>query len=243
MAIHYRTRGFVLKKENLREADQLFTVYTKDFGKLKILARAIRKIKSKLKGNFRSLCLSEIEFIQGKTYKTLTDALLIQNFSELKKDLKRLRILYKTSEVTDDLIGGQEPDKKIWQLLLDVLEKLDNLQFTISDLRLIYYYWLWNLLSILGYRPELYNCSLCQKKLEPEKLYFSPKEGGVICDNCSKKIKTQFSSIDPDTIKILRLILGEDWATLGKLKIEKANLKKLEALSRNFLSFVLSQTK
>jgi len=241
MRIHYRTQGFVLKKEDLRETDQLFTVYTKDFGKLKILGKAIKKIKSKLRGSFQPFCLSEIEFIQGKTYKTLTDAILIKNFSELKKDLIRLKIIYQIAEVLDSLIKGEEKDEKIWELLNEVFEKLNNNSLPIIHCSFLYYYFLWNLLSILGYRPELHNCSSCQKKLTLEELFWSPKEGGVICNNCSKKIKIQLFSIDPDTIKILRLILEKDWSILKRLKIEKEKEKKLEQLSENSLSYIFGQ--
>ena len=143
MAIHYRTEGFVLKKENLRESDQLLTIFSKDFGKLKILGRAIRKIKSKLRAGVQLFILSEIEFIQGKTYKTLTDAILLRNFPETKKDLRKLRIVYKMSEDLDSLIGGEETDENIWNLLNETFNRLNSLQLTTYSLELLYYYWLW----------------------------------------------------------------------------------------------------
>ncbi|MBI2041661.1 MAG: recombination protein O N-terminal domain-containing protein, partial [Candidatus Nealsonbacteria bacterium] len=87
MAVHYRTEGIFLKKSDRAESDELFFVYTKDFGGLKVLGKAIRKITSKLKGGAQPFYLSEIEFIQGKTYKTLTDAVLIESFQNIRKDL------------------------------------------------------------------------------------------------------------------------------------------------------------
>lgn len=241
MAIHYRSQAFILKKQNLREADQLFTIFSKDFGKLKILARAIRKIKSKLRGNFQLFSLAEIEFIQGKTYKTLTDAILINNFSGIKKDLKKLKISHQITDLVDNLIRGQEPDQETWHLLKEIFEKLENCSLFIVNCLFLYYYFLWNLLSILGYTPGLYNCSLCQKKLRPEKLYFNSQEGGVICSDCFGNKKTPPEVIDQATIKILRLILKKDWSILQKLKIEQSNLKNLRKVSQNFLSYILSQ--
>ena len=110
MFIHYRSQGFILKKENLSESDQLFTIYTEDFGKLEILGKAIRKIKSKLRSGADIFYLSDIEFIQGKTHKTLTDAIVIEKFENLRKHLKRLQIAYKIAEVFDELVKGQEKD-------------------------------------------------------------------------------------------------------------------------------------
>ncbi|NQU82868.1 MAG: recombination protein O N-terminal domain-containing protein, partial [Parcubacteria group bacterium] len=77
---HYRTRGFFLKNEARGEADEIFTLFTSDFGRIRVLGRAIRKITSKLRSGAGLFYYSEIEFIQGKQYKTLTDAVLIDKF-------------------------------------------------------------------------------------------------------------------------------------------------------------------
>lgn len=242
MTIRYRTQGFILKKEDRGEADRLFTFFTKDFGKLKILAKAVRKIKSKLRGGLELFYLSEIEFIQGKTHKTLTDAVLMEGFLNLRKDLKRLSIAYKISEVFDDLIKGQEPDKKAWNLLNEVFNKLNDIQTSNFKLQtLIYYYFLWNLFSILGYGPELCNCLFCQKKVSPPLIYFSLREGGIICRECFKKSKGA-EEISPEAIKILRLIMKKDWETLSKLKIEKSYQKSLKDISEHYLKEILEKT-
>lgn len=238
MFVHYRTQGLIFKKDDRGETDQLFTIYTKDFGELEILGKAIRKISSKLRSGAELFYLAEIEFIQGKTQKTLTDTILINKFENLRKDLKRLRIAYRISEVLNSLVRGQEPDEKLWRLLNEVFEKLNNQQLTINNQQLLYYYFFWNLLSVLGYTPELYNCALCQKKLTPENLYFNPKEGGVICGGCTRDLGKE---IQPGAIKILRIILKEDWKTLSKLKIEAKYLKELEDVSKNYLSLIVDE--
>ena len=59
MFTHYRTQGLIIKKINYREADRIFIIYTQDFGKLKVLARAERKIKSKLRAGLKLFYLSK----------------------------------------------------------------------------------------------------------------------------------------------------------------------------------------
>lgn len=242
MAIHYRTEGFILKKVDRGEADRIFTIYTKDFGKLEILGKAIRKIKSKLRAGVELFYLTEIEFIQGKTHKTLTDTILIENFSDFRKDLKRLAIAHKILSVVDSLVKGQEPDEKIWDLLTETFKKLNDKSFPLAGYQLIYYYFLWNFLSILGYQPELYNCSLCQKKISPENIYFGPKEGGIICQNCSQEIKSK-KEIKPEIIKIIRIILQKNWSILSRLKIDKEYEKSLESISKIYLNHILAEIK
>ena len=237
MAIHYRTDGFFLKKKDRGEADQLFTIYTKDFGKLEIFGKAIRKIKSKLRAGAEIFYLSQIEFIQGKTHKTLTDAILIEKFPETRKNLEKLRISYKIAEVADELIKGEEKDEKIWQLITGTFKKLNSVPQLQQSL-LLYYYFFWSLLALLGYQSELYNCSLCQRKIKPQTLYFSSEEGGIICQDCFKKEKKAIG-IDLDTVKILRLIFKKDLSILNKLKIKPRHLKSLQNVSEDYFQSVL----
>lgn len=233
MFLHYRTQAIVLKKENRGEADQLFTIFSKDFGKLEVLGKGIRKITSKLKSGIEIFSFSEIEFVQGKNYKILTDAILLKKLTNIKNDLEKFKIAFLISKVGEKLIPFEETEEKIWHLFKQVFEILNNLSASKLHLKLLYYYFFWNLLSFLGYKPELYFCLLCQKRLEPNKLYFTP-EGGIICKACFKGQKSAIL-IKPEVIKILRKILDKDWKTLQKLKIEKRHLLDLEKTSKIYL--------
>ena len=202
MFVHYRTQGLILQKEERGDADLLFTVYTKDFGKLKISGKAIRKISSKLRAGADIFYLSEIEFIQGKTHKTLTDAILLEKYANIKTDLKRFKTAYKISGILDNLVKDQEPDEKIWHLLKETFKKLNKLEIVGVKLELLYYYFFWNFVSLLGYQPELRADSICEKK------------------------------IDPDLAKILKIIIKKDWQVLLKLKITPVHLRLLKNVSQ-----------
>ncbi len=218
----------------------MFTIYTKDFGRLEILGKAIRKISSKLRSGAEIFYLSDIEFIQGKVYKTLTDAVVINDFKNLRKSLGRLAVAYKISEVFDDLVRGQEPDEKLWQLLIDVFEKLNDPRIEYTKYQILYYFFLWNFLSILGYTPELFQCSLCQKKIIPENIFFSPREGGLICSQCKISIKSA-KKIDQNIVKIIRIVLKKDWPTLKRLKLKKEDYGQLSLISNFYLSKILEE--
>jgi len=249
MSVYYRTQGFILSKNALREADQIFSIYTRDFGNLKILGKSIRKIKSKLRSGMEIFYLSEIEFIQGKNYKTLTDVLIIEKFKNIRENLDKLKIAYQIAELTDNLIHKPEKDEEIFNLLNETFNKLDTYQLTsLPTYKLIYHYFLWNLLTILGYQINLYNCVYCQKKLLPGKLYFSPQKG-IICSNC-KFIKVQplkiqpseiYIYVSPEVVKILRIFFEKDWKILLRLKMTKKYEGFLDSVSENYLNFVKNQ--
>lgn len=233
MFTHYRTQGIVLKKENRGESNQSITFYTKDFGRLEISARAIRKISSKLRAGTEIFYLSEIEFIQGKRQKTLTDAIPKEKFPNLRRDLLKTKTAHKIVEAFDALVIHTEKDKNLWHLLLSTMEDVNYSEFKITGLRMLYYYFIWNLLSHLGYLPELYHCVLCRKKLVPEKNFFSPEKGGVVCGSCHMRTGEE-KEISANAIKILRT-LTEKKISPGRLKISGNNLKELRDITDYFL--------
>ncbi|MDD2655033.1 MAG: DNA repair protein RecO [Candidatus Omnitrophica bacterium] len=201
MVVHYRTRGFFIKKTDRGEDSRLFTVYTKNFGKLKILGKAIRKIGSKLKSGAELLCLSEVEFIQGKTHKTLTDAILIDNFPVSRKDLKKLSVARQIIGTLDTLISKEERDDKIWELLNETFNRLNLLEIRNSTFKILYHYFFWNFVSILGYKPEFHDCNINK------------------------------TTLDCDIVKIIKVILRKDWQILSRLKIEPRHQKLLKIVS------------
>lgn len=155
MAVYYRTQGIILGKRDRREADRVFTVFTKDFGKVELHAIAERKITSKLRGGLELFYLSEFEFVQGRAHKTLTDALLGDPYFYMRNDLGKLRIAYRLAEMVEVIVRGEEKDQKIWTLLQDTFCFLNEKELTLQDAKFLSYYFLWNLLSFAGYRPEM----------------------------------------------------------------------------------------
>ena len=239
MFARYKTLGIILVDEDRKEADKLFTVFTKDFGKLKILGKGIRKIKSKLRAGTQPFYLSEIEFIQGKAYKTLTDAAMVKNFENLRKDLTKLKFACKIAENINALVRDIEVDEELWKLVVATFRNLDKCSNSDSSCFFTYYYFLWNFLSRLGYKPELDYCTFCQKKLSPENLYFNSEQGGIICNSCFKELKIG-KKISLELVKIIRFLLREDWKILYRLKINLKDKKELEKVSEIYLSYLIS---
>jgi len=237
MFIHHRTKGFVLKENERGEADKVFLVFTEDFGQIEVLAKGVRKIKSKLRGNIPLFSISEIEFVQGSVYKTLTDASLIDDFESIGKDLKKAEITSQIAETFTQLIKGEEKDLKIWSLLKETFETLNNSVLASTHRWLIFYYFLWRFFSILGYQPELYQCSFCREELRPEELYFSFR-GGALCPVCSQKQK-EVIEVNVNTIKILREILKRNLIGFLKIKIGEKDQKNLKTISDFYVSFIL----
>jgi len=237
MSIHYRTPAIILKNIPFRERDEFLVAFTRKFGKVEILGKALRNIASKLRGNANFFQISEIEFVQGKNFKTLTDTFLIENFPEIKKDLGKLAIAFRISEILNSLLRIEEKDERIWQFIVYSFRKLRFLPSQAFPHQLFFYYFVWNFFSLLGYKPELHFCSSCRKKLIPRDLYFNFREGGVICQHCFIKTK-EGERISPEAIKILRLFLEKEWETISRLHIEEKYLLFLKKISEYWIRFL-----
>ena len=240
MAVHYRTNAIIFKKEDRSETDRAFAVFTYDFGRLDVYAKAIRKINSKLRAGIDIFYLSEIEFIRGKNNKTLTDAEPIEKNNNILQDFEKIKIAYQITNVLDKFIKGQQEDKEIWNLLVDTFKKLNVRQSVANNQQLLYYYFLWNFFSVLGYHPEISKCAVCHGKLNPYNIYFSDKEGGIICKKCLEADK-EARKINSDVVKVLRLILIKDWKIISKLKIDLASQKMFETVTNSYYDYVLPE--
>ena len=216
------TEAFVLKKRERGEADQNITLYTKEFGKIDLLGKGIRKIDSKLKSGIDEYSKIYIEFIETSKRKTLVEAKNISKFLSFKKEGK-IELIEKIKELVDNLIKEEEKDIKIWLLLKNVFFEKEK----IKNYSIIYYYFFYNFISYLGYKPNINNCFVCQKKLKLEEIYFL-EEKGFIDYNCSKSK----DRVLPETIKLIKFFLENDLREVKKIKTDNINFFSLENISK-----------
>jgi len=146
-----KTQGIILKKASLNEVDQLLCVYTKKLGKVNISAKGTKKIESKLRYSIEPISLVQFILVQGKNSLILKDAIIKDQFLNIKKDFKKIEIIEKILNIIDEAIVGQEKDEDIWQLILLTFKSIDkdkiNLKTIIFDFQK-------NLIQLLGYSAE-----------------------------------------------------------------------------------------
>lgn len=133
------------------EVDRLLTIYTKDFGKILVRAKSVRKNQSKLKGHLELFLQSHFLIAPGKNLDIITGAETIERFSELHQRLPCLAAAYYLSEVIDKTMAGPEKDENIWRLILSNFQGLNqekpNIKALINDFENM-------LLGFLGYGSQ-----------------------------------------------------------------------------------------
>jgi DNA repair protein RecO (recombination protein O) len=147
---HYSSTGIVLLRKNFSEADRVLTVYSKDLGKITLLAKGVRKPKSRKRGSIE--VFSHIKFSAAKTkgMDIITEAEIVESYQEIRVDLKRLSVAYFFMEVVAKTAGEEEKHSGVFEILIDYLERLkcDN---KTRNLRENFTY---DILTRLGYWPS-----------------------------------------------------------------------------------------
>lgn len=224
----YKTRAIIIKRTNFNEADRIVTIFSEKLGKLKVIAKGIRKVNSKLSGNLELFCLTNFNIAEGRNLDIVTGALIEKCYINLRNNLKSTQNAYYFGETIDKITEENDPHLKIFELLDSVLENLNNIETNI-----LIPYFEWNIASEIGYHPELNNCINCRKKIkENEKIYFNISRGGIICSKCRKSDMI----ISSDAIKILRLFLRHNIKSLQNLKLDNKIITEIKKITRIYLN-------
>ncbi|PIR13468.1 DNA repair protein RecO [Candidatus Falkowbacteria bacterium CG11_big_fil_rev_8_21_14_0_20_39_10] len=215
----YTTKAIVLNRQPFRENDLRVAVFSMDYGRLELVARGAKKLKSKQAGHIEPITLAKLMIVRGKQFDYIGSALGENFYAGIKSDLEKICFVGKAVALVKRLVKENLKSEDVFWLLEEFLSVM-NQELGIRNKKFFYYFFILKLLSSLGYEPELKNCLKCKKKIEPGNNYFNFKSGGLECGRCSDKNKDSIK-ISDDCIKVLRLGIGSDFTTLQKLKIDK----------------------
>jgi DNA repair protein RecO (recombination protein O) len=216
----YRTEAIVLKHSDFGEADRLLTVCTPYLGKLRLLAKGVRKLTSRKAGHLESFTRTQ----------------LLVSYPLLRQDLKCLSHAYYVGELTDAFSEEQAENEPLYQLLCDVLGwvcEAKNLGLTMRFFEL-------RLLSLAGYRPELFRCLGCNAAIEPVSNYFSAEEGGALCPRCGEAQRGA-KLIPLGALKVLRYMQTRNFADCTGLELHPATHAAMEEILQDYLVYILER--
>ena len=232
----YKTEAIVLKRISLGEADNIVTLYTPHLGKIRAVAKGVRKPTSRLGGHLEPLTQSSLLIAQGQNLDIITQGQTIEGFLPLRTSLWNACCAIYVAELVDQFTVEQVEDHPFYRLLHTTLMWLCEAR----SCELVLRYFELHLLSHLGYQPELYECLSCRSSLEPKKNLFSVPDGGVLCPDCSRTGPlTQPVSVD--AIKAMRYLLTSDRASAGRLRMNTELSHELEHLLRGYMRHLLER--
>lgn len=235
----FRCQGIIIKRSNLGEADRILTIFSDRCGKIRAVAKGVKKIHSKLGGHLELFCLSDLALAEGKNLDIVTEAEIINPYYHLREDLEKIKIASEMALLLDQAVHDQEENRRVFNLLKESLEFLDNSSLPVTCYWLLVFFRL-NLLSDLGYCPELDKCVVCGQTLTPDNNYFSFSLGGILhglhFDNDPMAVK-----IGSAAIKLLRLMLKSNLKIIAKVKLTSELIEETDNIVDRFWRFTLDK--
>jgi len=232
----HSTAAIVLRQRTIGEADKVLTLYTANAGKAEVIARGVRKARSRLAGYVEPLSHATFQLAQGRTFDVVTQVEPIETFGPLRADLDRLaRALY-AAELLDRFTEPREPHPDLYRLLLETLRRLEQQ----PDFELPLRFFEMALLDVLGYRPELDECVVCRAPLRPETNYWSAGAGGVMCRECLQP-DTTVHPLSANALKLLRLLLHGRWPEVARVRVDADLAGELERALLEYVRWVLER--
>lgn len=122
----YKVEGIILKRANRGEADKILTVFTRSFGKRRVLAKSVRKINSRKGGNVELFNQVSLFIVKGKVLDIVIEATVINSFSSWRNDLKKIGVAYYLCELIDKMLMEEQENYQMYDLLLESLMSLNK---------------------------------------------------------------------------------------------------------------------
>jgi len=230
------TSAIILNRCAFRESDTRVTLYSLEMGRLELVARGTKKLKSKLAGHLEPITLSDIMVVPGKQFDYIGSANAANSFLNIKNDLEKLLLAGKVVGTFNKLIKNSEKDELIFILLSDFFSFLNRENLEIKNSEFIHSFFLFKLLNVLGYGFNLSTCSVCGDKIV-EQGNFDYKKGGILCNTCcDKEDAADLVLVSKDSIDIFSLtgFCGHD--TLFKMDDDKV-FSEYIAVVNKFLKY------
>jgi DNA repair protein RecO (recombination protein O) len=198
----YPEQGIILRTMRLGEADRIVTVFTQGSGKVRAVAKGVRKTKSKFGGRLEPFTHVDLLLYRGRELDIVTQCETLTSFRGIREDYLRFAAGEAILEATDRVAEDRERNVRQFMLLLGALRALDggDEPASVVDAFLL------RTASLAGFRPHLRACASCGRPGPHER--FSVAQGGLVCDTCRTATAVR---VGESTVPYLTHLLEQEW--------------------------------
>ncbi|HEY3486124.1 MAG TPA: DNA repair protein RecO [Ilumatobacteraceae bacterium] len=195
----YRDTGVVLRTYKLRESDRIVVIHTAENGKVRAVAKGVRKTTSKFGARLEPMSHVRLLLYRGRELDIVSQAESVEPLAPMLSSLDRASQGIAAIEAVDQLSLEREPNAQLYRMLVGVLRTIAARP---SPINVPAFYW--KLLAAEGLRPELDTCVRCGgAEPDVQLVAFDLGEGGVLCRSCRSG-----TAISPGALALMRDILG-----------------------------------
>jgi len=234
----FRAEAVVLRHANWGEADRILTLYTREWGKLRVIVKGARKIRSRKAGHVEPFTHITLQLAKGRDIPIVTQVETLDAYLPLREDLLRTGYAAYMLELLDRFTYDEEGgNPSLFRLLTDSLERLCKG----TEPWLCVRYYEMRLLDYLGFRPRLFECANCGREIQAEDQFFSPSAGGVVCPRCGMGLPGLWP-IAVETLKYLRHFQRSSYGEASRARPAPEIQKNVETLMQAHFTYLLERS-
>lgn len=233
----YVTEAIVLSRFDYGEADRILTLITPGGGKIKAIAKGIRRQKSRIGGSLEPFAELRLALAQGRTFEVITQVEVIHAWLNLRDDLVSFGTASYIAELADGTLEERHAAESVYLLLKRAYEILDA---GMAPGRVARWFEM-HLADELGVRPEVDRCVECGRLIGADERYrWMPPLGGVLCERCPGP-PYERAGLSLDALKLLKAYQRQDVEALAELRVRPAVEREVEIAMREFLAYSLDR--
>ena len=233
-----RTEGVILRRRDFGESDRILELFTRKLGRVTVIAKGARKPSSKISGHLELFMRSSFLVSRGRNLHIVTQAEAVDAYDSLRKDLSGIGLGAYVVELVDAVTYEEGSNIKLYDLLISTLDSLSAGE----DPGITILYYELHLLDLVGFRPELFVCVECGKKIIEQDQYLSGELGGVVCPDCGLGIsEAAVRPLSARALKYLRHFQRSDIQDLKTIKIPTELKEDLEKVIHYYLTHTLEK--
>ncbi|HJX68201.1 MAG TPA: DNA repair protein RecO [Candidatus Limnocylindrales bacterium] len=233
----YVTDAIVLTRFDYGEADRIMTLFTPTFGKLKAIAKGVRRTKSRLGGSLEPLAELRVALARGRTFDVVTQVQVSHAWLHLRDSLESTATAWYLAELADRSLEERHEAEGLYALLRHAYELLD----AGMDAGRVARWYEMRLADELGVRPEVDRCVECDRMLDADEAFrWVPPLGGVLCSRCPGPPADR-AGLSLEALKLLKAYQRLDVEALASLRLPAAVEAEVEQAMRDFLRYSLDR--
>ena len=229
----YREQGIVLRTYKLGETDRILNLLTVGRGKVRAVAKGVRRPGSRFGGRLEPYGLVELQLYEGRNLDIVTQAELIESNAAVREDFALSACAATMAEVTDVVAQEGERDNRLFLLLRSGLQALAAQPPTPS---IFVDAFLLRLASAVGFHVFTDACAACRSP--GPHAFLSVSHGGMLCRDCAP---AGTKALDPETIEVVRLLASNEWAALPRAARNEGPRRVAGSFARAFVEHHLDR--
>lgn len=225
-----KTKAIVLKIRPMGEHDRMLVLLSKEFGRMEVLAKRVKSVRSKLSAGTQPLCYTEFCIFRGKSYDIVNTADLIESFYDLRLDVTALSLASYFCDLTNFVSPHEESSWDCLRLLLNTLHYLEKGEHPPALLKAIFEL---RLLSLSGLMPDLTGCVQCGREAGSP-MQLDPARGVLVCEQCAPGARGTLS-LGEGTLRAMRQIMHAPERKLFSFLLGEDSRRQLAQVSERYV--------